>query len=170
MVHVYREGVVYALDHASFGLLAIGRDLRPSDRIWDGQSWCAATACSDSGLTSAGEHSNLAGTALKLAVLSAGAFLAIKGVQALLDEDFGGRSFPVAFREEKIDAHLDAHGSVCLHCDRRVPIRELTLDHIFPWSRGGLTSRFNAEVMCRSCNSSKGANAGLLEWLRGRAA
>ena len=70
----------------------------------------------------------------------------------------------------QIAKHLEAHGSVCRTCDEQVPTSDLTLDHIFPWAKGGLTSRFNAEVMCRSCNSSKGANAGVFAYVRGRAA
>lgn len=34
---------------------------------------------------------------------------------------------------------------------------DLTLDHIFPWSRGGADSIGNLRVLCRPCNSSKGA-------------
>lgn len=34
---------------------------------------------------------------------------------------------------------------------------DLALDHIHPWSRGGPDSEENLRVLCRSCNSSKGA-------------
>lgn len=34
---------------------------------------------------------------------------------------------------------------------------DLTLDHIHPWSRGGPDTVENLRVLCRSCNSSKGA-------------
>lgn len=35
---------------------------------------------------------------------------------------------------------------------------DLTLDHIVPWSRGGSDAIDNLQVMCRPCNSAKGAN------------
>lgn len=34
---------------------------------------------------------------------------------------------------------------------------DLTLDHIYPWSLGGPDTVENLRVLCRSCNSSKGA-------------
>jgi hypothetical protein len=34
---------------------------------------------------------------------------------------------------------------------------ELSLDHIYPWSLGGPDTEDNLRVLCRSCNSSKGA-------------
>lgn len=34
---------------------------------------------------------------------------------------------------------------------------DLTLDHIYPWSKGGPDTEENLRVLCRSCNSSKGA-------------
>jgi len=36
---------------------------------------------------------------------------------------------------------------------------DLTLDHIHPWSLGGPDTETNLRVLCRSCNSSKGAKA-----------
>lgn len=107
---------------------------------------------------------------LLLAVALGGLFVAYKVGQALTDEDFGGRAYPSSFREELIGEHVRKHGSRCLRCDRRVPTRELSVDHIIPWARRGLTSRSNAAVLCRACNSAKGARVGWTEWLRGRAA
>jgi hypothetical protein len=34
---------------------------------------------------------------------------------------------------------------------------DLTLDHIHPWSKGGPDTTDNLQVLCRPCNSSKGA-------------
>lgn len=42
----------------------------------------------------------------------------------------------------------------CVECDAD---EDLTLDHIFPWSLGGSDKADNLRVLCRSCNSSKGA-------------
>jgi 5-methylcytosine-specific restriction endonuclease McrA len=35
--------------------------------------------------------------------------------------------------------------------------RDFTVDHVKAWTRGGRTSLRNAQLMCRSCNSRKGA-------------
>ena len=34
---------------------------------------------------------------------------------------------------------------------------DLCLDHIYPWSKGGLDTVQNLQLLCRPCNSSKGA-------------
>lgn len=45
-------------------------------------------------------------------------------------------------------------GHRCVECGA---VADLTLDHIWPWSRGGLDTVENLRVLCRSCNSRKGA-------------
>lgn len=57
---------------------------------------------------------------------------------------------PAAIR----DAVLARDGDACLECGSR---NDLTLDHIHPYSRGGLDTVENLRVLCRPCNSSKGA-------------
>ena len=42
----------------------------------------------------------------------------------------------------------------CQHCGSR---KHLTVDHIHPESKGGLMTMDNAQTLCRSCNSRKGA-------------
>lgn len=37
---------------------------------------------------------------------------------------------------------------------------ELTIDCVYPWSRGGTEHPSNFETLCRSCNSKKGARLG----------
>ncbi len=57
----------------------------------------------------------------------------------------------------------DAH--TCQYCARRLPIDQLTIDHVVPRSRGGNTSWDNCVVACGTCNRRKGnrtlAEAGL---------
>lgn len=50
--------------------------------------------------------------------------------------------------------HRDDH--TCQYCGRRLPARELTLDHIVPRSRGGLSTWRNLVVACFPCNDRKG--------------
>lgn len=42
----------------------------------------------------------------------------------------------------------------CVQCGA---VEDLTLDHIHPWSLGGKDTVNNLRVLCRPCNSSKGA-------------
>lgn len=42
----------------------------------------------------------------------------------------------------------------CISCSAT---EDLTLDHIYPWSLGGPDTVENLRVLCRPCNSSKGA-------------
>lgn len=44
-------------------------------------------------------------------------------------------------------------------CQKCGATENLTLDHIHPWSKGGPDAVENLRVLCRSCNSSKGARA-----------
>lgn len=46
-------------------------------------------------------------------------------------------------------------GFVCQYCTRRFERKELTLDHVFPASKGGLKSWMNVVTACRSCNQRK---------------
>ncbi|MGD9157176.1 MAG: HNH endonuclease [Desulfobacteraceae bacterium] len=44
-------------------------------------------------------------------------------------------------------------GYVCVDCGSGI---DLQIDHIIPFSRGGLTEKSNLQTMCRKCNSKKG--------------
>lgn len=45
-------------------------------------------------------------------------------------------------------------GWKCRHCGQG---KNLSVDHIVPWSRGGAHDMENFQTLCRPCNSSKGA-------------
>jgi diadenosine tetraphosphatase ApaH/serine/threonine PP2A family protein phosphatase len=51
-------------------------------------------------------------------------------------------------------AVYDRDGRACVIC---FATEDLTLDHIYPWSLGGLDEYENFQTLCRSCNSQKGA-------------
>ena len=42
----------------------------------------------------------------------------------------------------------------CVHCGSR---RDLSIDHIYPQSKGGKATLENCQTLCRKCNSKKGA-------------
>lgn len=44
----------------------------------------------------------------------------------------------------------------CQYCARRLPTRELNIDHVLPRSRGGSDSWENLVTACRACNLRKG--------------
>ncbi|MHB1311008.1 MAG: HNH endonuclease [Gemmatimonadaceae bacterium] len=51
---------------------------------------------------------------------------------------------------------LEQHGPVCAYCERTVPVRSITLDHVTP--RRGQTAydrRDNLVLCCKACNSAK---------------
>lgn len=60
------------------------------------------------------------------------------------------RVIPTAIRQ----AVFDRDGNVCQEC---AATETLSLDHIHPWSMHGPDTVENLRVLCRSCNSRKGA-------------
>lgn len=49
---------------------------------------------------------------------------------------------------------LDLHGHFCAECGCK---RDLTVDHVLPLSKGGSSDLYNLQILCRACNSRKGA-------------
>jgi hypothetical protein len=67
--------------------------------------------------------------------------------------------FRPVYHRDPIPEHLrtavmERDGYACVQCGAT---EDLTLDHIHPWSLGGPDTYSNLRVLCRSCNSSKGA-------------
>lgn len=46
-------------------------------------------------------------------------------------------------------------GYRCQYCLMRLPLSQLTYDHVFPRSRGGETTWENVVMSCKSCNAKK---------------
>jgi 5-methylcytosine-specific restriction protein A len=44
---------------------------------------------------------------------------------------------------------------VCYFCGKKVPPKELTMEHVVPIIRGGTTSKGNLVPACKECNSKK---------------
>ncbi len=104
----------------------------------------------------------------KVIVFIGGCVVTYKALQAIFDEDFGRGEFPRGFRDEMRQQHIAQHGCRCPQCRRRVRYSDLTVDHIVSMKNGGRTSRANAEVLCRPCNSQKGARNNFIDHIRGR--
>jgi 5-methylcytosine-specific restriction endonuclease McrA len=51
----------------------------------------------------------------------------------------------------------------CHYCEKSVPPKELTLDHLVPLARGGRSSKGNCVPACKDCNNRK-RNLLPLEW------
>jgi len=60
---------------------------------------------------------------------------------------------PVRFSRQNIYAR-DRYR--CQYCGRRLPIEDLTYDHVLPRSRGGKTEWENIVTCCVTCNRKKG--------------
>jgi 5-methylcytosine-specific restriction endonuclease McrA len=52
---------------------------------------------------------------------------------------------------------LERDGFRCRRCGAAAPDVQLAIDHITPFSAGGLTELGNLQTLCRRCNGSKGA-------------
>lgn len=57
------------------------------------------------------------------------------------------------------------NNNFCWYCGRELPPNELTIDHVFPRSKGGDNDMNNIIMVCKSCNSSK-SNMDLFEWYK----
>ena len=46
-------------------------------------------------------------------------------------------------------------GSSCYYCQKKIFGKDVTMDHIVPVSRGGLSSKSNCVPCCKACNNKK---------------
>lgn len=92
----------------------------------------------------------LAGEAAGLAVAATAGLVAVGVERHARRRPDPRRRFSPAERRHV----MDRDGWRCRWCGSGVG---LEVDHVVPWSRGGRTSVANAQVLCRSCNASKGA-------------
>ncbi len=44
---------------------------------------------------------------------------------------------------------------ICYYCQKKIPLRLLTMDHIIPLARGGKSIKINIVACCKECNSVK---------------
>jgi len=53
---------------------------------------------------------------------------------------------------------LDRDNGVCAYCDVKLNINTMTIDHVYPTSRGGLNDWVNVRASCLDCNNKKGSD------------
>lgn len=59
-------------------------------------------------------------------------------------------------REQVIAREPWCHNPQCMH-EVGTPPNPLTVDHVVPLARGGTNDLANLQVLCKRCNSAKGA-------------
>lgn len=50
---------------------------------------------------------------------------------------------------------MEKTGGRCAHCGKKISIKEMTVEHIHPVSKGGDNSEYNITVLCEDCNTRK---------------
>ena len=55
------------------------------------------------------------------------------------------------------NAKMQTLGHVCQICQKKLDSKSVTIDHIFPLSKGGTNKIDNLQPLCMPCNSRKGA-------------
>ena len=78
----------------------------------------------------------------------------------LMEKQVIGVGLYVGWKKEQY-AYQDG---ICVGCNRLFDIIRLTIDHIIPIFKGGLTQPDNCQLMCGQCNSSKGIKT-MGEWI-----
>lgn len=63
------------------------------------------------------------------------------------------------FDQKTINRVYKKQGGICPACGKSCVLKDMEADHIIPWSKGGKTVEENCQMLCQSCNSSKGAKA-----------
>ena len=58
-------------------------------------------------------------------------------------------------RRRRLRSLIDRDGAKCAACGRPVDYNRLTMDHIYPRSKGGCDCRANLQLLCQPCNVRK---------------
>uniref|UniRef100_UPI003AB516DB HNH endonuclease n=1 Tax=Rikenella microfusus TaxID=28139 RepID=UPI003AB516DB len=74
----------------------------------------------------------------------------------VLSGDLRDLSFRAFDRKMKREAY-ERQGGICAHCGKHFELEEMEADHITPWKEGGRTVAENCQMLCRTCNRTKGA-------------
>jgi hypothetical protein len=58
---------------------------------------------------------------------------------------------------EKLAVGTNRGKRICPYCNKEFSFDEFEIDHIQAWSKGGRTALNNAQLLCKKCNTVKGA-------------
>ena len=70
--------------------------------------------------------------------------------------DFGMQRARPSFNAKDKEFLYSRQKGRCAGCNVAMPMRNLTVDHIRPFSGGGSDKPSNLQLLCNSCNSTKG--------------
>ena len=81
----------------------------------------------------------------------------------IFDDIFGApqRARPTFNQKDKEHLYASQKGK-CNGCGTKFPLRNLTIDHIKPFSKGGSDKPSNLQLLCGSCNSAKGNGTAII--------
>lgn len=74
----------------------------------------------------------------------------------VLSGDLRDLSFRTFDKKQKREAYERQQG-ICIHCGKHFELEEMDADHIKPWCEGGTTVAENCQMLCKSCNRTKGS-------------
>jgi 5-methylcytosine-specific restriction endonuclease McrA len=60
------------------------------------------------------------------------------------------------FTDSQKRAAYEKQNGICPMCGKHYEINEMEGDHITPWSESGKTQRDNLQMLCKTCNRTKG--------------
>lgn len=61
----------------------------------------------------------------------------------------------VRFSDDDKNKMLKKTGGKCAHCGKKLTLKTMTVDHMYPINKGGDNSEFNLVAMCENCNNEK---------------
>ena len=56
------------------------------------------------------------------------------------------------------------NNGICYYCKKEINPQDLTMDHVVPLAKGGLTIKTNLVTACKNCNNEKKNSLYIFEW------
>ena len=69
-----------------------------------------------------------------------------------LKNNFRRTYVPISFSRRNV---IRRDRSTCQYCSKQLSVHQISIDHVFPKSRGGINSFKNCVTSCKSCNAKK---------------